>query len=161
MGNKNTRKKASLKIFLSIILFIIPSIISGEENYTLTDIAGVEEENTSGIETMAATVENTTEYNGRAQNLIYDYQMQNNPDGSKKMMVTARGLFPMQFLVDTKEGAVTYLMADGTTKKFTLTPEEKEKLFANYQLSIFNSQYKTYMQKRLRILYQAVRWQQP
>jgi hypothetical protein len=44
----------------------------------------------------------------------------------------------MQFLVDTKEGSVTYLMADGSKKKFTLTEEEKAKLFANYQIN-FNS----------------------
>ena len=88
------------------------------EDYTLSQIAEEQEASASGIETMAGTVETTNEFNGNSQAISYDYVLQNNADGSKKMMITTHGIFTMQFLVDTKEGSVTYLMAEA--RKFSI-----------------------------------------
>ncbi len=126
-------------LFVSIIFIFLFSSFLKSEDLTLADVAAVQKANSENIETMAAEVENEVEYGGNKQILVYDYILQNNPDGSNKMMVSTKGVFTMQFLVDTKEGSVTYLMADGSVKKWTLSQEEKENLFANYQLSVFDS----------------------
>ena len=135
LGRKN--KLIPFILFNLIIVFYFNSFIYCED-YTLSQIAEEQEASASGIETMAGTVETTNEFNGNSQAISYDYVLQNNADGSKKMMITTHGIFTMQFLVDTKEGSVTYLMGNGSKKKFTLTEEEKAKLFANYQIN-FNS----------------------
>lgn len=123
MGKKN--KSIPAILFNLIIIFNLNSFIYCEENYTLSEIVAVQEANASEIQTMSAEVENEIEFNGKKQEIIYDYVLQNNADGSKKMMVTTKGVFTMQFLVDTKEGSVTYLMA-----------EAKELSIKNYQFSI-------------------------
>ncbi len=136
--------KTEKAIILLVLLFF--SNQTKSEEITIADVVAAQEENAGNIQTMAAEVENEVDYGGNKQTLTYEYMLQNNPDGSKKMMVVSKGIFTMQFLVDTKEGSVTYLMADGSTKKFTLTREELEKInaqfsFNNLQPTMNNIQY--------------------
>lgn len=127
-------KKIKIIVLILSVVFLFCTILKSED-ITLGDVVAAQEENASEIQTMAAEVENEVEYGGNKQTLAYDYILQNNADGSKKMMVTTKGVFTIQFLVDTKEGSVTYLMANGTTKKFTLTPEEMEKINAQFSIN--------------------------
>lgn len=122
-------------IWSIIALFLIINAILKAEDITIGDVVKVQEANNENIETMAAEVENEVESGGDKKTITYDYILLNNPDGNRKMMVTTKGAFTMQFLVDTKEGSVTYLMSDGSMKKFTLTPEELEKINAQFSLN--------------------------
>lgn len=138
--------KAKIKLGLMIVLCLISNGILKAENITIGDVVSIQNASNENIQTMSAEVENEVEYGGNKQTLVYDYVLQNNPDGSRKMMVSTKGAFKMQFLVDTKEGSVTYLMADGSTKKFTLTQEEMEKInsqfsFNKLQLTTDNLQF--------------------
>ena len=69
------------------------------------------------VQTFAASVSSETEFDGMKKTLSYDYVMQTDENGDSKVMITGTGALQMQFLVDTAAGSVTYLMANGTTKK--------------------------------------------
>lgn len=109
-------------IGLSIILSFFCSNLFAED-LTLADVVAVQEKNASAVETMSADVEATTEFNNQTTVMNYDYKLQRDIYGNNKVMVTNHGTFAMQFLVDTKDLSVTYLMAEGNTKTFKLDPE--------------------------------------
>jgi hypothetical protein len=100
-------------------------ILADDTSYTISDVVSAQESSESSVSTIAASVSSTTEYNGMKQNLAYDYQLTQNSDGTKKMMVTTKGVFAMQYMVDTSDMSVTFLMADGSQKKVTASAEVK------------------------------------
>jgi hypothetical protein len=124
---KNTQ---NLFILFFVILFVIfmPVISMADDSYTIADVAAVQDSSLTGVQTMAASVSSTTEYNGMKQTLAYDYSMQTDSSGNNKVMVTTKGIFTMQFLIDTSDMSVTYLMADGSHNKVTASAEVKDQI---------------------------------
>ena len=91
---------------------------------SLADVSAIQDEASDDVNSMSAVIDTETEVNGKTQSLSYEYQMKREDNGSVKTMITTLGTFTMQFLVDTSDMSVTYLMAGGATKKFKLTEEE-------------------------------------
>jgi DNA-binding XRE family transcriptional regulator len=113
-------------IFICIIFTSVFSHpILADQAYNLSDVALAQDSNSSNIQTMQASVDSDVEYNGQTQTLSYDYTMQKDDNGNSKVMVTTKGKFTMQFIVDTSDMSVTYLMADGSYNKVTLSAEDQ------------------------------------
>jgi len=110
------------------IVIFMSSIIFADDSYTIADVAAAEDSSASAVQTMAASVSSTTECNGLKQSLAYDYSMTTDSSGNNKIMVTSKGTFSMQFLVDTSDMSVTYLMADGSQKKVTASAAVQEQI---------------------------------
>lgn len=111
-----------------VFLFVFPFAVFSDDSYTLSDVASVQDSNQSGISTMAGSVDSTVDFNGNTQGTSYDYSMQRDQYGNNKVMVTTKGAATMQFLVDTSDMSVTYLMGDGSLKKITLTAEDQAQI---------------------------------
>jgi len=124
--------KLTVKFVYFIITVFILCVSVLAEDLTIADVAAAQEDYQKNIHTFAASVTATTEYNGEKKDLSYDYVMQTDGAGNSKMMITGTGALKIQMLVDTKEGSVTYLMADGSTKKFTLPAEERDAIMQQY-----------------------------
>ena len=116
-------------IFLS---FILPVLSVYAEDLTIADVAAAQQGYQDTVRTFAAFVSSETEFDGMKKTLTYDYVMQTNENGNSKVMITGTGALQMQFLVDTAAGSVTYLMADGSTKTFILSQEEKDAIMSQY-----------------------------
>ncbi len=123
-----TRKKALPCLFFIFVIFLGFRMSVYSEDYTLSDVVAAQKEGTEDITTMSATVESEVVYDGINQPLAYDYIMKQDEYGNVKMMVTSRGIFQMQFLTDTSDMSVTYLMGNGETKKYTLTEDMKKEI---------------------------------
>jgi hypothetical protein len=122
-------KKKAIYILLLFISIIIPLYADGDDgSFTVADVASSEAGLANGITSMAASVSTTTQYNGISQTIQYDYAMSVDASGNEKVMVTTGGLNTMQFLVDTSDMSVTYLMADGSLKKVTVSAEAQEEI---------------------------------
>ena len=121
--------KKLLVLFMSFFIF---SVFLYAEDLTIADVAAAQQGYQDSVQTFAASVSSETEFGGIKKTLDYDYVMQTNENGDSKVMITGTGALQMQFLVDTAAGSVTYLMANGTTKTFTLTPEEKDAIMSQY-----------------------------
>jgi hypothetical protein len=91
-------------------------------------VASAEAGIATGITSKAASVSTTTQYNGISQTIQYDYAMSVDASGNEKVMVTTGGLNTMQFLVDTYDMSVTYLMADGSLTQVTVSAEAQEEI---------------------------------
>ena len=106
--------------------FLLPDVYASD--YTISGVISVQEQASGAYETMSGEFESHTEYGGNTMAAGYVYSMKNLNDGSRQVMVKTTGIFTMQFLVDTADMSVTYLMADGSLKKVTITPDTKEEI---------------------------------
>jgi hypothetical protein len=120
-------KTFKLGVYQLFLIFLLPHIIFSQQDYTLANVAAIQDQSASDIQTMQATVETHTEFGGKSQDLSYDYTMQQETNGTK-VMVTTLGTFNIQIMADTSDMSVSYLMTDGSVKKFTLTPDEFKQL---------------------------------
>jgi hypothetical protein len=113
------------KLILSGIFICISFALYADDGaYTVSDVVNAQAQTVGDIQTLSATVNSVTEYNGATQPLSYDYALQTDENGNNKVMVTTKGVFTMQFLVDTADMSITYLMADGSQRKVTVSAED-------------------------------------
>jgi hypothetical protein len=119
------QKALILSLLFSLIFCISSYIHADDTSYTLSDVAAAQDNSSSDISSIAASVSSTTQFNGMTQSLAYDYQMATDTQGNQKIMVTTQGVFAMQFLVDTSDMSVTFLMADGSQQKVTASADVK------------------------------------
>jgi len=119
---------AFIRIYLFAIFFFLASGILADDNYTAADVISSQTQNASAISDMSSSVEGVTEFNGMKQKLEYDYQMATDANGNNKIMVSTKGIFTMQFLVDTADMSVTFLMADGSQQKVTVSAGEQTQI---------------------------------
>ena len=118
-----------LTTFFPIILLLqFSGVILADDSYTVADVLSSQTQNASAISSMSSSVDGTTEYNGMTQNLSYDYQLSTDANGNNKIMISTKGIFTMQFLVDTTDMSVTFLMADGSQQKVTVTAETQTQI---------------------------------
>lgn len=113
------------KLILSFIFICISFVLYADDGvYTVSDVVNAQAQTVGDIQTLSATVNSVTKYNGASQPLSYDYALQTDENGNNKVMVTTKGVFTMQFLVDTSDMSITYLMADGSQRKVTVSAED-------------------------------------
>ncbi len=122
------KNKVLTRLFIIFVFLTLFFISAYSDDYTLSDVVTAQEEGAEDIMTMSATVESETTYDGSTRPLTYDYIMKQDSYGNIKMMVSSRGVFRMQFLTDTSDMSVTYLMGSGNIKKYKLTEEMKEEI---------------------------------
>jgi hypothetical protein len=123
---KNTSNK--IRHFITVVFVLLVCGTIRAEEYMLSDVIAAQEQASSGVESMTGEIETLVDFNGQTQAASYDYSMAIDENGNKKMMVKTKGIFTMQFLVDTSDMSVTYLMADGSRKKVTITAETREEI---------------------------------
>ena len=119
--------------FIAVTAFILLTpFLSKASEITLADVAEAQERASAEVETMSASIVTETEFGGETKALAMDYALESYGDGTNKVMVKSKGPFEIQYIADTAEGSVTFLMADGTPKKFTLESGEFEKIMSEY-----------------------------
>ncbi len=117
--SKRLNISLSVALFVFVFTFVLSSNTYAEGEYTVADVIDAQSQNSGDVRSLSAGVESLTEYGGKSQALSYDYVMQSDNAGNNKVMVTTNGIFTMQFLVDTSDMSVTYLMADGSHVRVT------------------------------------------
>jgi hypothetical protein len=115
-------------LFFGILLVSIIPVVAADGDVMLSDVAAIQEDNTGYIETMSSTINVVAEFDGTKRDLSYDYVMQQDEVGNRKILVTSHGTISSQFMVDTKDNSVTILMGDGSKKRYELTDDQKKLL---------------------------------
>lgn len=118
----------NITIFNILLCFFCVFSAHAADDITIAEVADAQAASADGIVSMSGEIDTFVEHNSLTQTAGYVYSMQTDENNNKKMMIKTKGVFTMQFLVDTADMSVTYLMADGSTKKVTISAEAQNEI---------------------------------